>query len=185
MLAELTPILNVAKLNVYLELTDGNLIVTLKPTMLNDKLCEDAQRVLGGAVTKKYPIAEFDNDKFFQDLMDWQNVVIDGETNLADLEAEIKKLANEKKTKAKPKPKAAHKPKPKKKTKAELEAEERAKLRAKQAEDKKGQGDLFSGDRMSAEQEAEDIATKAEEKKELKTAVEKAEEKADLSLEDL
>lgn len=183
MLAELTPILNVAKLNVYLELTDGNLIVTLKPTMLNDKLCEDAQRVLGGAVTKKYPIVEFDNDKFFQDLMDWQNVVIDGETNLADLEAEIKKLADEKKTKTKPKPKAHAKPKPK--TKAEQEAEEREKLRAKQAKSKEGQGDLFSGDRMSAEQEAEDIATKADEKKELKTAIEKAEEKADVSLEDL
>ena len=105
MLAELTPILNVAKLNVYLELTDGNLIVTLKPTMLNDKLCEDAQRVLGGAVTKKYPITEFDNDKFFQDLMDWQNVVIDGETNLADLEAEIRSWQTQRKPRLSQNPK--------------------------------------------------------------------------------
>ena len=82
------------------------------------------------------------------------------------------------KAKPKPKPKTHAKSKPKKKTQAELREEARAK-QAKEKESEPEQGELFSGNRLSSEEEAEDIATKAEEKQPLKTAVEKAEEKTE------
>lgn len=178
MIASLTPILNISKLQVFLELDEKKekLIITLCPKMLSEKLDEDDHKALSRPVTKSYKLAEFDDEKFFNDLMDYQNSIIEADQDLNELADELKKHVADKKAKAKPK--AHTNPKPKKKT----QAEQREELREKQAKAKEAepeQGDLFSGNRLSAEEEAEDIATKADEKKPLKTAAEKVEEKTE------
>ena len=182
MISVLTPILKVAKLQVHLDMDDKGekLIVTLCPKMRSDKLDEDSTDILNRPVTKSYVIEGFDDEKFFNDLLDYQNTIMSADEDLNALADEIKKHVADKKAKAKPKPKPkTHaKSKPKKKTQAELREEARAK-QAKEKESEPEQGELFSGNRLSSEEEAEDIATKAEEKQPLKTAVEKAEEKTE------
>ena len=183
MISILTPIVKVAKLQVHLDMDDKGekLIVTICPKMRSDKLDDDSTDILNRPVTKSYVIEDFDDEKFFNDLLDYQNTIMSADEDLNAWADEIKQHVADKKANAKPKPKSHAKPKPKKKTQAQLREEAKDKQgKAKEAEPE--QGDLFGGNRLSSEEEAEDIATKADEKKPLKTAVEKVEEEDPLAV---
>jgi hypothetical protein len=154
-----------------------DVVCIVQAIVKNKKLTDEDKQALTGTRTLRYKIAELDPEKVANDLLDWENVVLDGEQQLEDIEETIKKRVATKKSKSTP-AKTQHKTKPKKKTQAELRDE----MREKQAKDKQGQASLFD-----AEEDRLSDKPKDDNPKELKTATEKAMEKADEgpSLDDL
>jgi len=171
MLAELLPILERAQVKMTIDKVGEDVVCIVQSIIKNKKLDDDDKQALQGTRTQRYKIAEIDPEVIANDLLDWENVVLDGEQQLEELEDAIKKRVSEKKSKSAP-AKTQHKTKPKKKTQAELREE----MREKQAKDKQGQASLFD-----AEEDRLSNKPKDDKPKELKTATEKAMERADES----
>ena len=184
MIAELTHLLETHDIHFELMIKDKYLHVHILPKVKDEKMSDADKDVLQQGLFKKYDLETYTDQKLIDDIHSYSNPLIEGTSELSSIEENIKKRVAEKKKNAK-KPAGKTTTTRKRKTQAQIREE----AREKQAKEKEGQADLFSGDtkdRLSAEEEAEDIATKSDEKKELKTAVEKAQEKSeDLGLEDL
>lgn len=172
MLAELLPILERAQVKMTIDQVGDDVVCIVQAIVKNDKLTDEDKQALTGTRTLRYKIAELDPEQVANDLLDWENVVLDGEQQLEDIEETIKKRVATKKAKSTPAKKTHAKPKPKKKTQAELREE----MREKQAKEKAGQADLFAeGDRLKEEKVEK---TPVKNKEELKTAAEKALERS-------
>ncbi len=179
MIKELIPLLKTHRLDLRVELKGEHLHVYIIPKVLEEVAKREAMDAKDTAVLeaprfRKYSLADFTNEKLVEDIHEYSNALIEGTCQITELNNEINRRLNEKKKKPAAK---------KKETVAQKKKREQEEAREKQAKEREGQSDLplDEGDRLSTETEAEDIASavdkKEEEKKELKTAAEKAVER--------
>ena len=143
--------------------SDDTVRMVVIPKVLDEKMNEADKAVLQNPFVLKGEAKELDevsHDK----LIEWVSKLKEVKDNLDNIQKELDKAVEAKKSKATPKKKAPAKKAPARKTAAQKKAE----AREKQEKELAGQGDLFeSANRMD------------EKKKEpLKTAVEKASEKS-------
>ena len=180
MIKELIPLLKTHRLDLRVELKGEHLHVYIIPKVLEEVAKREAMDAKDTAVLeaprfRKYSLGDFTNEKLVEDIHAYSNALIEGTCQITELNNEINRRLNEKKKKPAPKKK--------KETVAQRKKREQEEAREKQAKEREGQSDLplDEGDRLSTETEAEDIASavdkKEEEKKELKTAAEKAVER--------
>lgn len=188
MIKELIPLLSTHKLAFEVELKDNDLWVYVLPTVSDESITDkDDKAVLERPTFKKYNPDTFTNEQLVEDIHAYANVLIEGTTEILDIEKEIKARAEAKKKKAAPAKKAPAKKKAApRKTKKQLMDEEREK-QAKEREGKEPPKE--DGDRLDAKSEEASKAleaTKAEiEAEDIASAVDNKDDPLGLGLGDL
>lgn len=159
MIKELIPLLSTHKLAFEVELKDNDLWVYILPTVSDESITDkDDKAVLERPTFKKYNPDTFTNEQLVEDIHAYANVLIEGTTEILDIEKEIKERAEAKKKKAAPAKKAPAKKKAApRKTKKQLMDEEREK-QAKEREGKEPPKE--DGDRLEAKSEEAEITDK-------------------------
>ena len=142
---------------------DDTVRMVVIPKVLDEKMNEADKAVLQNPFVLKGEPKELD-EVSHEKLTEWVSKLKEGKDNLDNIQKELDKAVEAKKTKATPKKKAPAKKAPPRKTAAQKKAE----AREQQEKELTGQADLFeSANRMDKEK-----------KEPLKTAVEKASEKS-------